>query len=41
MTANATACNPTLTAVALAVISARSLRKELTAASFHPEENFA
>jgi choline dehydrogenase-like flavoprotein len=37
----ATACNPTLTAMALAVISARSLRKELTAASFHPEENFA
>ena len=37
----ATACNPTLTAVALAVISARSLRKELTAASFHPEEYFA
>lgn len=37
----ATACNPTLTAVALAVISARSLRKELTAASFRTKENFA
>jgi choline dehydrogenase-like flavoprotein len=31
----ATACNPTLTAVALVVLSARALHAQLTTARFH------